>query len=60
MTTRQIAPRKGQNRKQPPCPSCHKGGYEQRKAEYDGRPEFKCWHCGNSWTCGKDGGEYAR
>jgi transposase-like protein len=57
MTTRQIAKR---NRKPPTCPSCHKGGYAQSKAEYDGRPEFKCGHCGHSWTNGKDGGEYAK
>lgn len=43
----------------PTCPSCHKGGYSQRKAA-DGRPEFVCGSCDNTWTCGTTGGIYAR
>lgn len=39
------------------CPRCRKGGYTQGKAD-DGRPRFTCSACGNTWTCGKDGGEF--
>jgi transposase-like protein len=43
----------------PTCPSCHRGGYSQDEAP-DKRPRFTCGHCGNVWTCGKDGGEYVK
>lgn len=41
------------------CPKCHLGGFEQRIADGDGRPEFVCTRCRYIWTCGSDGGEYA-
>lgn len=40
------------------CPKCHVGGFTQSVA-YDGRPKFECARCGNWWTVGKSGGEYA-
>lgn len=41
------------------CPRCKTGGYTQSVAGGDGRPLFACTQCGNTWTCGKNGGEYA-
>lgn len=41
------------------CPRCHVGGYSQTVAPGDGRPLFVCTRCGHTWSCGKDGGEYA-
>ena len=41
------------------CPRCHVGGYGQGVAIGDGRPEFHCGLCGNRWTNGKNGGQYA-
>lgn len=40
------------------CPSCHKGGYNVQPSRGDARPLFTCGHCGWTWTCGHDGGEY--
>jgi len=45
--------------RKPRCPRCHSGGYVQRVAQGDGRPEFLCGQCEHRWTSGKDGGEYA-
>ncbi len=44
--------------RKPRCPRCRKGGYQQGKA-WDGRPRFTYTLCGNTWTNGKSGGEYA-
>jgi len=42
------------------CPTCLIGGYTQSQClPVDGRPLFTCTRCDASWTCGKDGGEYA-
>ena len=42
------------------CLSCLIGGYTQTQClPGDGRPLFICSRCNASWTCGKDGGEYA-
>ena len=34
------------------------GGYTQEASPGDGRPEFKCSKCKDTWTCGWDGGPY--
>lgn len=39
------------------CQRCHRGGYTAGKA-LDGRPEFKCGHCGSTWTSGESGFPY--
>jgi transposase-like protein len=41
------------------CPACRKGGFKLGWA-FDGRPEFKCTLCDNTWTCGHSGGEYLK
>lgn len=46
------------NKPKPGCPRCHAVDYKQETAP-DGRPLFRC-HCGHSWTCGRDGGEYVK
>jgi transposase-like protein len=43
----------------PKCPRCKTGGYTEGQAWFDKRPEFTCTQCGNIWTQGKLGGEYA-
>ena len=41
------------------CPSCLIGGLTRGVPALDGRPSFKCARCGNHFTNGKNGGEYA-
>lgn len=40
-----------------PCGRCKHPEFEVSSAT-DGRPRFKCTNCGDTWTCGKDGGKY--
>ena len=57
---KEVAKMKKEDTKtKPTCPACHKGGYSEATAT-DGRPEFHCGHCGNTWTNGSTGGEYVR
>ena len=39
---------------------CRCGGRLIQLVAYDGRPLFKCLKCDDSFTCGKNGGEYAK
>lgn len=41
------------------CKVCTRGGVERTEPAADGRPRFKCSACGDTFTCGKSGGEYA-
>ena len=38
---------------------CGGGVIYDGPAPHDGRPRFRCTKCGDTWTCGKDGGEWA-
>lgn len=52
---------KTKTRKRAPCCGfCrHPHFWMKRMAWYDGRPQFKCVNCGDTWTCGQSGGEWA-
>ncbi len=45
--------------KKPRCGRCLHPGYDVDRKTHDGRPRFTCQRCGEWWTAGKDGGEWA-
>lgn len=49
--------KRGRNYRQ--CQAC-RGGLERIQPADDGRPRFQCTGCRRPFTCGRDGGEYAR
>lgn len=55
-----MTPGQARVAKRPCCSRCrHPGFLEGVAASGDGRPAFQCDKCGNYWTCGKNGGEFA-
>ncbi len=42
------------------CIRCRVGGLVRAEPAMDGRPAFRCTRCGDYFTWGKDGGEYAK
>ena len=42
------------------CKVCTRGGLERTEPATDGRPRFRCTACGDTFTWGKSGGEYAK
>ena len=43
--------------KKPCCGRCRHAGFWRRTAP-DGRPQFVCGNCGDSWTAGHAGGTW--
>ena len=41
------------------CPRCIIGGYRLLpEGSVTGKPQFQCTRCGNTWTCGNNGGRF--